>query len=63
MHEFLHRSVQNAANQPELFVGDVIHASILEGLDVQGTEISHEPYLDIGTSEDLLRAIRSAALR
>jgi glucose-1-phosphate thymidylyltransferase len=63
MHEFLRRSVQDAANQPELFIGDVIHASILEGLHVQGTEISREPYLDIGTSEDLLRAIRSATLR
>ena len=60
MHEFLSRSVQTAKEQPELFVGDVIHASIIAGLHVQGTEISHEPYLDIGTSEDLLRAIRSA---
>ncbi|MPZ78383.1 MAG: dTDP-glucose pyrophosphorylase [Deltaproteobacteria bacterium] len=63
MHEFLRRSVPTAAHQPELFVGDVIHASILEGLHVQGTEISHEPYVDIGTSEDLSRAIRSAAVR
>ena len=63
MHEFLSRSVQTAKEQPELFVGDVIHASIIEGLHVQGTEISHEPYLDIGTSEDLLRAIRSAVVR
>jgi glucose-1-phosphate thymidylyltransferase len=60
MHEFLRTTVQTAVHKPELFVGDIIHASIVEGLHVQGLEISREPYLDIGTSEDLLRAIRSA---
>ena len=45
MHEFLSRSVQTAKEQPELFVGDVIHASILEGLHVQGTEISQRALL------------------
>jgi len=63
MHEFLSRSVQTAKEQPELFVGDVIHASIIEGLRVQGTVVSQEPYLDIGTSDDLLRALRSTAVR
>ena len=62
MHEFLSRSVQTAKEHPELFVGNVIHASIIEGLRVQGTEVSHDPYLDIGTPEDLLRAFRSAAV-
>jgi glucose-1-phosphate thymidylyltransferase len=62
MHEFLRHSKKTAAEQPELFVGDVIQASILEGLSVQGEQISDEPYLDIGTPDDLLKAVQSLAV-
>jgi glucose-1-phosphate thymidylyltransferase len=60
MHEFLQKRRAAAAEQPELYVGDVFQASIIEGLRVQGEQISDEPYLDIGTPEDLLRALQAS---
>lgn len=63
MHEFLQKSEKTAAQEPELFVGDVIRASIGRGLRVQGEPISNEPYVDIGTPEDLVKATQRIAMR
>lgn len=63
MHEFLQKSEKTAAQEPELFVGDVIRASIVRGLRVQGEPISNEPYVDIGTPEDLVKATQRSAVR
>ena len=61
MHEYLAPMKASAAQQPELFVGNVVQAAINDGLRVEGVHLSDNPYLDIGTPDDLLRAINSLA--
>jgi glucose-1-phosphate thymidylyltransferase len=60
--EFLHQYVVThkgtAANQSEVFVGDIMQAAIRAGLRVMGVPISSTPCLDMGTPEELLKAIR-----
>jgi glucose-1-phosphate thymidylyltransferase len=56
MHEFL-ASRPAVSDAPELHAGDVIQAAIQAGLHVQGVHVSAEPYLDIGTPEDLALAL------
>jgi glucose-1-phosphate thymidylyltransferase len=63
MHEYLSAVEEKAARQPELFVGDVLNAAIQEGLKVEGVLISDKPYLDIGTSDDLLEAVKRCAAK
>ena len=58
MHEYVSAIKETAAQQPDLFVGDVFNAAIQEGLRVEGVLISDKPYLDIGTGDDLLKAVR-----
>jgi glucose-1-phosphate thymidylyltransferase len=43
----------------ELFVGDVIQAAIEAGLNVEAVTVSEQPYLDIGTPQNLIRAIQT----
>ena len=61
--DFLHAtaavSQSNAPGQPELFVGDVIQAAMNKGLHVDSVQVSDRPYVDIGTADDLARAVRS----
>lgn len=63
--QFLHEHVvvhqTSAATEPELSVGHVIQAAIQQGLCAGTVQVSDEPYLDIGTSEDLNRAVRRFA--
>jgi glucose-1-phosphate thymidylyltransferase len=56
MHEFLALHQKTAAGKPELFVGDVVQAAIKNGLRVRGVRVSEQPFLDIGTWDDLSRA-------
>ncbi len=56
MHEFLAAHQRTAAEEPELFVGDVVQAAIDKGLYVIGVQVSQRPFLDIGTWDDLSRA-------
>ena len=63
MHEYLKGRGATAAQQPELFVGDVIQAAIHDGLQIQSLQVSKEPFLDIGTPDDLVRALRDLASR
>jgi glucose-1-phosphate thymidylyltransferase len=58
MHEYLVTTRDSAENTPELFIGDVIQAAINDGLQVEGVKVSDEPYVDIGTGDDLLRVIK-----
>jgi glucose-1-phosphate thymidylyltransferase len=58
MHEYLSVIKETAAQQPELFVGDVFNAAIQEGLKVEGVLVSDKPFLDIGTGDDLLKAVK-----
>jgi glucose-1-phosphate thymidylyltransferase len=58
MHEYLAEMKETAAQQPELFVGDVFNAAIREGLKIEGVLISDKPLLDIGTGDDVLKAVK-----
>jgi glucose-1-phosphate thymidylyltransferase len=60
MHKYLAASEVRAAQESEMFVGDVFNAAIKNGLKIDGVPISDKPYLDIGTGDDLLKAIRSS---
>lgn len=71
LHEYLvtieaNRQQNQAGNYPskeqELAIGDVIQAAINTGLQVQAEVFANGEYLDIGTSEDLVRAVRRFAL-
>ncbi len=71
LHEYLvtieaNRQQNQAGNYPskeqELVIGDVIQAAINRGLQVQAEVFTDGEYLDIGTSEDLVRAVRRFAL-
>lgn len=57
--EFLHRFLlshrHSAAESPELYVGDVVRAAMDAGLDVRGLQVSGQPFVDVGTPEDLQR--------
>ncbi len=55
MHNYLAEHQHVAASSPELFVGNVIQAGIESGLSVYGIPVSEQPFLDIGTPEDLQR--------
>jgi glucose-1-phosphate thymidylyltransferase len=61
LHEHLAACKSSAANQPELSVGDIVQAAIHNNLRVEGLPVSRDPYLDIGTPEDLVKAIKHFA--
>lgn len=51
----------NPTKRRELPIGDVIQAAIDTGIKVQAEVLTDGKYLDIGTSEDLVRAVRRFA--
>lgn len=57
--EFLHHYLQTHTPDRELPIGDVIQASIAAGLRVEAEIFTDGSYLDVGTPEDLARAIRT----
>lgn len=59
MHNYVASKDVSVANHPELFVGSVIQAAIDDGMRVEGLQVSEDPFLDIGTPEDLVRAVNS----
>jgi glucose-1-phosphate thymidylyltransferase len=59
MHEHLAILKGSAAGQPELSMGHVIEAAVSSDLRVEAVIVSNEPYLDVGTPENLLKAIRN----
>jgi glucose-1-phosphate thymidylyltransferase len=63
LHSFLHEHSERAAQAPELYVGDVVRAAVESGMNVQGVEVSAQPFVDIGTADDLARASGGAATR
>lgn len=66
MHEYL-VAIKNEHNDPvndaferkELFIGEVINAAIHSGLQVEGVVFPNGTCLDIGTPEDLVKAVRN----
>jgi glucose-1-phosphate thymidylyltransferase len=57
LHGYLKTHLSGAATAKELFVGDVIRAAIADGLRVEAIRVSDSPFIDIGTPEDLARAV------
>lgn len=59
MHTFLARTpVIETGGMGELYVGDVIRAGIREGLSAETVIFEDENYMDIGTPEDLILAVK-----
>ncbi|MGH7233477.1 MAG: nucleotidyltransferase family protein [Nitrospiraceae bacterium] len=63
LHEFLQKRREgddnsNASNHEELSVGHVIQAAIREGVRAHAVRFSDHTYLDIGTPDDLVKAIQ-----
>jgi glucose-1-phosphate thymidylyltransferase len=62
MHDYLGHwqptTTDGATVEPELFIGEVIQAAVTSGMVVQSAAFPHGGCVDIGTSEDLLRAVR-----
>ena len=52
----------NALEQRELFVGDVIQAAIHDDLRVEAVLFPDDTYLDIGTPDDLVKAVRTTGV-
>jgi len=52
------RTVGDASGEGELYIGEVVQNAILQRFEVQGVFFPHGHCLDIGTPEDLARAIR-----
>ena len=49
---------QRPPGGPELSAGHAIKAALHAGLRVEALPVDEEPYLDIGTPEDLAKAVR-----
>jgi glucose-1-phosphate thymidylyltransferase len=58
LHNYLKCHKSAAAAHRELSVGGVIQAAIEHGLLVEGIQVSDAPYLDIGTPEGLMQALK-----
>lgn len=62
--EFMHKQLatlkESMAAKPELSMGHVIEAAVSSDLKVEAVPVSSDPYLDIGTPENLLKAIRKS---
>jgi glucose-1-phosphate thymidylyltransferase len=57
IHEYLSKIAEPTTNE-ELFMSEVIQAAIREDVRVKAEQVSDKTLLDIGTAEDLLRAVR-----
>ena len=58
LHDYVDRHHSRSEYLEELSVGHAIQASIEAGIRVESVVVSEEPYLDIGTPDDLAEAIR-----
>lgn len=56
LHDYLSLREVSAA-QPELSAGEVIQAAVRNKLRVDAVPVSEDAYLDIGTPQDLLKAV------
>lgn len=63
LHEYLItlKAKSNLSQLPEIPIGDIIQAAINKGFHVEAEAFSDGTYLDIGTSDDLVRAVRQFA--
>lgn len=56
LYEYLSK-LQRIEIGHEVHIGEVMNAAIHSGLSVVGEQVSNQPYLDIGTPDDLTRAL------
>jgi len=56
LHEYINAHQQKKSD-PELFIGDVIRQAITQGLSVKAKQVSNDAFLDVGTPDDLAKAI------
>ncbi len=63
IHEFLipWKSDSNLSQLPEIPIGNVIQSAINKGLQVEAEAFANGSYLDIGTPNDLIKAVRDFA--
>ncbi|MGD1910391.1 MAG: NDP-sugar synthase [Rivularia sp. (in: cyanobacteria)] len=63
LHEYLIEIKQdeNLPQLPEIPIGNVIQSAISKGLQVEAESFTNGNYLDIGTPDDLIRAVRGFA--
>jgi glucose-1-phosphate thymidylyltransferase len=60
MHQYIHsENCKQSVQQKELFLGDVIQAAINGGLNVNSVLFSDDFCLDIGTPENLMKAVQN----
>jgi glucose-1-phosphate thymidylyltransferase len=62
LHEYLSSRQDPSPASRELTAGDVIQAAIENHLRVDAMPVSKDPYLDIGTPERLLKAVKDFAV-
>lgn len=55
IHAYVKSQEPSAAQQSELFMGNVVRLAIAGGLHVEAVHVSEEPFIDIGTPDDLFR--------
>ena len=58
MHEWLKSTVRARPVDAEIFIGETIQAAIDDGLRVGAVQVSSKPFLDVGTPEDLVTALK-----
>jgi glucose-1-phosphate thymidylyltransferase len=58
LHEKLKDLKSTISIERELFIGDIINFAVQDGLCVGAVPVSDKPFINIGTSEDLARAVR-----
>jgi glucose-1-phosphate thymidylyltransferase len=58
LHEFVAAGSVGRSPGRELYVGDVLQAAAADGVHIDTTAFPDGAFLDIGTPEDLLRALR-----
>lgn len=59
MHAFLQNHLKDASGAKELYLGDVIQAALDDGFYVEPVVFADGRYIDIGTPEDLMKAVAS----
>ncbi|MBD2776349.1 nucleotidyltransferase family protein [Iningainema tapete] len=60
LHEYLFtiRANSDLSQLPELPIGDIIQAAIYKGMHVEAEAFPNGTYIDIGTPDDLVRAVQ-----
>jgi glucose-1-phosphate thymidylyltransferase len=58
LHDYVKEHRRTADSVPELTAGHAIRASMKAGLRAESVVLGEDPYLDVGTPDDLAKAIQ-----